>query len=223
MSASTRRPLWQPLTAVAAVLVMALAVVLVVIASTSDDEAPAATASATSAAPNGQPERVAMRPVALDGMREADPGAQGPGLLQAPADADDTAPAGLRAQMSEVDCAADRGPAARDEYLVTCDEDGATVYLLEPAVFDGSAVQSAEAARTAAGAWVVSVTLTPDGSDVWADYTGRNIGRSTALVLDSTVLSVASIQSRIGGTMDLSGEFTEQEAKALAKAFTGDR
>ena len=136
MSASTRRPLWQPLTAVAAVLVMALAVVLVVIASTSDDQAPAATASATSAAPNGQPERVTMRPVALDGMREADPDAQGP---------------------------------------------------------------------------------------VWADCTGRNIGRSTALVLDSTVLSVASIQSRIGGTMDLSGEFTEQEAKALANAFTGGR
>ncbi|MCK0440533.1 hypothetical protein MUG78_14005 [Gordonia alkaliphila] len=223
MSAPTRRPLWQPLTAVAAVLVMALTVVLVVIASTADDEAPAAAASATSAAPNGQPERVAMRPVALDGMREADPGAQGPGLLQARADADETALGSLRSQMADVDCAADRGPAAPDEYLVTCDEDGATVYLLEPAVFDGSAVQSAEAARTAAGAWVVLVTLTPDGSDVWADYTGRNIGRSTALVLDATVVSVAAINSQILGTTEISGSFTEQEAKALANAFTGRR
>ena len=128
----------------------------------------------------------------------------------------------LRDQMTKVSCTAGDPLVGHDkpnEYLVACDEDGKMVYLLEPMIIDGRDVEKASAVQNDSGAWVVSVDYRGEGRKAWAEYTGANIGRDTAVVLDSKVVSAATIQSQISGTTEISGNFTQEEATALANAL----
>lgn len=64
---------------------------------------------------------------------------------------------------------------------------------------------------------MVSLDLTGRGSTVFAHITEKNVGRRMAIVLDSTVKSAPSIRERIlGGSAQISGSFTHEEAKNLA-------
>jgi len=100
-------------------------------------------------------------------------------------------------------------------------EDGAvvTLYRLGPAELTGRAVDTAraQAPQGLAGAWEVIVDFTREGSDQWADLTGRYVQRQLAIVLDGVVQSAPTIQEPItGGTARITGNFTEREAKDLA-------
>ncbi|WP_136808024.1 protein translocase subunit SecD [Desulfosediminicola flagellatus] len=64
---------------------------------------------------------------------------------------------------------------------------------------------------------MVSLDLTGRGSTIFAHITEKNVGRRMAIVLDSTVKSAPSIRERIlGGSAQISGSFTHEEAKNLA-------
>lgn len=64
---------------------------------------------------------------------------------------------------------------------------------------------------------MVSLDLTGRGSKVFANITEKNVGRRMAIVLDSIVKSAPSIRERIlGGSAQISGSFTHEEAKNLA-------
>ncbi len=64
---------------------------------------------------------------------------------------------------------------------------------------------------------MVSLDLTGRGSKVFANITEKNVGRRMAIVLDSVVKSAPSIRERIlGGSAQISGSFTHEEAKNLA-------
>jgi SecD/SecF fusion protein len=63
----------------------------------------------------------------------------------------------------------------------------------------------------------ISMTMTPDGANVWKRLTGENIGKSIAIVLDDYVYSFPTVQGEIGGgRSSITGNFTIKEADDLA-------
>ena len=64
---------------------------------------------------------------------------------------------------------------------------------------------------------VVNFRLTTSGARVFGDVTAKNVGRPFAIVLDNKVISAPVIQTPIlGGSGQISGSFTVQEANDLA-------
>ncbi len=64
---------------------------------------------------------------------------------------------------------------------------------------------------------LVSIDLTSDGSDKFADITASNVNRQLAIVLDGVVRSAPNINEKIlGGSAQISGSFTHSEASDLA-------
>ena len=84
-------------------------------------------------------------------------------------------------------------------------------------IITGSALTSAEVRPDDQGGWLVAFTLDSQGARVFGDYTGANIGRQLAIVLDDTVYSAPVIRSKIGeGRGQIEGNFTADSARDLA-------
>jgi SecD/SecF fusion protein len=67
---------------------------------------------------------------------------------------------------------------------------------------------------------VVSMRMNAEGSKEWARITEENVGKSVAIVLDKMVYSYPVVQSKItGGSSQISGDFTIEEAKDLANVL----
>lgn len=139
-------------------------------------------------------------------------------VRQAPANADQATLDKLRAQMAKLDCA----PEAKDplighdrpgEYLVACGDGDGMVYLLEPMLIDGRDIADAKSGQNQTGAWTVNVDFKGEAQKTWADYTGKNVGKQTAVTLDTRVLSAPSINVQILGTTEISGRFTQGRPK----------
>ncbi|MFT3662525.1 MAG: protein translocase subunit SecD [Gordonia sp. (in: high G+C Gram-positive bacteria)] len=164
------------------------------------------------------------RPADMTADQQAEAIAEQRKLRQAPAGASPAQLAKLREQMAKLNCAGDHGDVLvghddPKQYLVTCDEEGKTAYLLAPMIIDGRDVDKAASGQNQAGQWVVSVDYKGDGQKAWASYTGKNIGKVTAVTLDSRVVSAATINSQIIGTTEISGSFTQDETVNLANAL----
>ena len=64
---------------------------------------------------------------------------------------------------------------------------------------------------------MISFQLTPEGGKVFGELTTKNTGRRMAIVIDEKVRSAPNINEPIlGGSAQISGDFTPQEAKDLA-------
>lgn len=62
----------------------------------------------------------------------------------------------------------------------------------------------------------VDVQMNEAGTKTWATYTGANVGKQVAIVLDGIVQSAPVIQGAItGGSTAITGNFTPEEAKKL--------
>ncbi|MFW0784909.1 protein translocase subunit SecD [Gordonia sp. CPCC 206044] len=132
----------------------------------------------------------------------------------------------LNAQMAKMDCSTDAndpllGNDLPDQYLVACSQDGTQVYLLGPEIIDGRDIKNATAGTTQqAGSWIVQVEFKGDAQKFWADYTAKNTGKQTAFTLDTKVVSAPQIQGAITTPQtEISGNFTQQEAKDLANVL----
>lgn len=87
----------------------------------------------------------------------------------------------------------------------------------EPAGATGEVISDASAATDhTSGRWVVSFQTAGNGSQVFGDFTRKNIGKSMAVVLDDQIKSVATIQAALYGGGQISGDFTSAEAGDLA-------
>ncbi|MFC7616118.1 hypothetical protein ACFQV2_24255 [Actinokineospora soli] len=72
------------------------------------------------------------------------------------------------------------------------------------------------------GGWVVIVTLTAQDAMEFGDWTTNHIGQQLAIVVDGDVVSAPTIEGPIlGGSVQISGPFTKDEAEDLADAITG--
>ena len=70
------------------------------------------------------------------------------------------------------------------------------------------------------GETVVALQFNKEGGDIFEEITGRNIGKPIAVFLDDELIQVATVQQKIsGGSAQISGQFTTQEAKAIVERF----
>jgi preprotein translocase subunit SecD len=66
----------------------------------------------------------------------------------------------------------------------------------------------------------IQITLTPQGRTSFGIFTGMNVGKKLAIVVDGRVLSAPIITSPInGGEVEINGRFTVKEAARLAIAI----
>ena len=67
---------------------------------------------------------------------------------------------------------------------------------------------------------VINFTLNSQGAQIFGDFTGKNVGKRLAIVLDGKVYSAPRINERIGGgSGQISGGFTVEEAHDVAIAL----
>ncbi len=71
------------------------------------------------------------------------------------------------------------------------------------------------------GEYQIAITLTDEAAKKMAEVTRKNIRRRLALLIDGRVIVAPVIQSEIpGGEIRISGSFTEDEVKDLAKRIS---
>ncbi|MFD4559281.1 protein translocase subunit SecD [Streptomyces sp. NPDC058469] len=101
-------------------------------------------------------------------------------------------------------------------------------YVLGPAAVDGTDVKKAAAVlnTTTAAGWQVTMDFTGKGGDKFAKVTGE-LAKNTSpqnefgIVLDGQVVSSPSVSSSItGGSAEISGSFTQEEAQSLANMLS---
>ncbi len=97
-------------------------------------------------------------------------------------------------------------------------KDGDVLYRLGPAELTGRILKGARAEFDAAtGNWKVNFTLNEQGSKAFDELAARNVNKQVAIVLDGVVQSAPTIQTaNFGGSGEITGDFTEREAKDLA-------
>lgn len=103
--------------------------------------------------------------------------------------------------------------------LVACSQDGQTKYVLGPVFLDGQEIDDANAGTPGDGTpgFIVTLGFKSAGADTWAQFTAQNVGKQAAFVLDTQVVSAPQINQAIpGGTTQIEGDFTQQEAQDLA-------
>ncbi len=67
---------------------------------------------------------------------------------------------------------------------------------------------------------LINFKLNAEGAEIFAEFTGNNVGKRLAVVLDGHVYSAPNINERIGGgSGQISGSYTVMEAKDLAIAL----
>ncbi len=94
-------------------------------------------------------------------------------------------------------------------------------YLIhEIPILDGSMLTGANVGFDRNNRPVIDFKLNAEGADIFGDFTGKNVGKRLAIVLDGKVFSAPNINERIGGGAgQISGNYTVVEAKDLAIAL----
>jgi preprotein translocase subunit SecD len=205
--------------------------------------APAASTTATPAAtPSGSSSKLSKSaPYFADPAPIVTPKATAPAPAPAPASTPESdaqsqavAAAGeiLSQQFAALDCTKEEstrggGGDSPDLPLVTCDRDGSARYILGPAEVLGTQVKNASAAidQEGSGGWFVSLDFNKEGSGKFSAVTQRVVSlaapqNQVAIVLDGLVVSAPRIISAItGGSAQITGDFTQQEASDLANVL----
>jgi len=136
-----------------------------------------------------------------------------------------TDPAAQQAAMAAMDCTKQDPLAGNDDPelpLVTCSQDGTEVYLLDASRIDGQEIKDAVSNfNTQQSRWVVNLEFKSSGADAWADLTGEYLYKQVAFVLDSQVVSAPRVNAgpQLGGSTEISGQFTATSAKELANTL----
>ena len=94
-------------------------------------------------------------------------------------------------------------------------------YLVkEIPILDGSMLTDARVAFNQNNQPVINFSLNSEGAQIFGDFTGKNVGKRLAVVLDNRVYSDPVIRERIGGgSGQISGGFAVKEAHDVAIAL----
>ncbi|MFC6591308.1 protein translocase subunit SecD [Deinococcus lacus] len=87
---------------------------------------------------------------------------------------------------------------------------------LGPVEATGEVIADAQAATDQSGQWVVTFTNTEAGAQKFGDFTGKNVQKDMAVVLDDQIQSVATIQQQLFRNVQITGNFDAEEAGQLA-------
>ena len=127
----------------------------------------------------------------------------------------DEAKAGGIATMSE-----EQASALGDTILPDYKDPKVRYLVKEIPLLDGNQLADARVAYDQNNQPVINFTLNAEGADIFGDFTGKNVGTRLAIVLDGKIYSAPVIRERIGGgSGQISGSFTVQEASDLAIAL----
>lgn len=87
-------------------------------------------------------------------------------------------------------------------------------------IIDGEMITDAKVSYDQNSQPVVAFSLDSRGAKIFGDFSGANVGKRMAIVLDGKVYSAPVIRERIGGgSGQISGNFTPEEASDLAIAL----
>jgi preprotein translocase subunit SecD len=90
----------------------------------------------------------------------------------------------------------------------------------EVPVLDGAMLIDAKVGYDKDNEPVISFTLNSQGGVIFGEFTEKNVGKRLAIILDGKVYSAPVIRERIGGgSGQISGKFTPEEARDLAIAL----
>lgn len=105
--------------------------------------------------------------------------------------------------------------------LVTCSQDGGTVYLLDKSIISGEQIDNATSGKDEAGGqYLIDLVFNHDATERWANFTAANVGSQTAFTVDTRVVSAPVIREAIrGGRTQVSGNFSRDSARDLAFAL----
>lgn len=84
-------------------------------------------------------------------------------------------------------------------------------------VMTNSEMRTINVSENSSGQYEIAFTLTPEGAHILSEYTTNNVGSYLGIVLDKRVISSPRVNSPITeGTGAIAGQFTKEEAEALA-------
>ena len=108
-----------------------------------------------------------------------------------------------------------------DQEIVACDREGGLKYHLQKAAVVGTDVDTASAQLPVGGVgdWQVVVDFTGEGQRKFTTLTEQTTGKQVAIVLDGVVISAPTINERIDTDAQITGDFTQDEAKDLANVL----
>jgi len=96
--------------------------------------------------------------------------------------------------------------------------DADSVYIVHRiSIVSGQDFRSADQGTDQNGRRNVRFTLTNEAGDKFYDYTSKNVGQSMAVVMGGRVKEVATIQSAIRDSGEITGSFTPDEVEVLSK------
>lgn len=100
-------------------------------------------------------------------------------------------------------------------------KDSRRKYLVrEIPILDGGMLTDASMGFDQNNRPLINFKLNAEGAEIFGDFTGKNVGKRLAVVLDNKVYSAPNINERIGGGAgQISGNYTVEEAKDLAIAL----
>jgi len=124
--------------------------------------------------------------------------------------------------LVDAGCPTDPLPAEQAGWL--CWQDESAAYLVVPAALTADDVANDEAASGPGSDWEIHVTLTDSGSQklgrLTSEASSRDPQGAVALVIDGRVQSATvAMQAFTGGTLILTGRWTEGDAKGLVASL----
>ena len=102
----------------------------------------------------------------------------------------------------------------RQLYYVSSDPEISGGMIQEPKATMGGA------GTDASGQWVVNLSMSPEGTKRWSRFTGANVNRQVAIVLDNKVFMAPVIRDKIPtGQTQVTGFANVNEAKDIANVL----
>lgn len=125
--------------------------------------------------------------------------------------------------MLTMDCSKPDPLAGNDDPnlpLVTCSQDGKSVFLLDKSRLDGQEIKNASPSMDQAR-WVVNIEFKGGGAETWGQLTNEFYQKQLAFVLDSQVVSNPVVQAagQFSGSTQISGSFNKTTATELANTL----
>lgn len=126
---------------------------------------------------------------------------------------------GISDTQSAIDLIGETAQLVFAEIIEETPLDGSTPSAkLIPTNLTGADLEKAEVIfDTNTGSPNISIQFTEEGGKKFSDITKRNIGKQLPIVLDNQIISSPTVQEQIvGGSAQITGTFTVEEAKSLA-------
>ncbi len=102
-------------------------------------------------------------------------------------------------------------------YQIMRNKDGGYSLVTSTASVTGADLENARVIMMSENGYpAVSFTFNAEGAKKFGQLTGANIGKNLAIVLDNTIQSAPTVQSRITKDGQITGSFSPEEARALA-------